>query len=117
MSERPLPDNPGFDAVLGNPPWDVLRADSGEKPFFRSSGIYRHQGGGHINRYQVFVERALMLARRGGRVRFGPAVWIRDRSHRCPVAASPADALECRHDQRRSTIEKRSFRFTAAFDS
>ncbi len=60
--------NPGFDAVLGNPPWDMLRADRGEKPFFRQSGIYRHQGGGHINRYQVFVERALMLARRGGRI-------------------------------------------------
>ena len=64
---RPLA-NPGFDAVLGNPPWDILRANSGEKPFFRTSGVYRHQGGGHINRYQVFVERALTLARRGGRV-------------------------------------------------
>jgi len=64
---RPLT-NPGFDAVLGNPPWDMLRANSGEKPFFRRSGIYRHQGGGHINRYQIFVERALTLAKRGGRI-------------------------------------------------
>ena len=60
--------NPGFDAVLGNPPWDMLRAGSGEKPFFRGSGIYRHQGGGHINRYQLFLERALMLSKRGGRI-------------------------------------------------
>jgi Eco57I restriction-modification methylase len=59
---------PGFDAVLGNPPWDMLRADSGEKPFLRSSGIYRYQGGGHINRYQVFLERAMTLARHGGRI-------------------------------------------------
>ena len=64
---RPLA-NPGFDAVVGNPPWDMLRADSGEKPFFRRSGIYRHQGSGHINRYQVFVERALMLTKRAGRI-------------------------------------------------
>ena len=64
---KPL-SNAGFDAVLGNPPWDMLRADRGEKPFFRHSWIYRHQGGGHINRYQVFVERALMLARGGGRI-------------------------------------------------
>jgi N-6 DNA Methylase/Eco57I restriction-modification methylase len=64
---QPLPE-PGFDAVLGNPPWDMLAAESGEKPFFRSSGVYRHQGGGRINRYQVFVERALSLARRGGRI-------------------------------------------------
>ncbi len=64
---RPLP-NPGFDAVLGNPPWDMLRANGGEKPFFRSSGVYRHLSGGHINRYQLFLERALMLAKRGGRV-------------------------------------------------
>jgi len=60
--------NPGFDAVLGNPPWDMLSAASGEKAFYRGSGIYRHLGGGRINRYQVFVERALMLARRGGRI-------------------------------------------------
>ena len=64
---RPL-ENPGFDAVLGNPPWDMLRAASGEKAFFRSSGIYRNQGRGHINRYQVFAERALTLTKRGGRV-------------------------------------------------
>lgn len=64
---QPLPDG-GFDAVLGNPPWDMLRAGGGEKTFFRSSGVYRHQGAGHINRYQMFAERALMLTRRGGRI-------------------------------------------------
>jgi hypothetical protein len=58
----------GFDAVLGNPPWDMLRAESAEKTFFRSSGVYRHQGTGHINRYQMFVERALSLTARGGRI-------------------------------------------------
>ena len=79
---RPL-SNPGFDAVLGNPPWDMLRADGPDgddaredarpelalaKRFVRGSGIYRHQGVGHVNRYQLFLERALMLAKTGGRV-------------------------------------------------
>ncbi len=72
----------GFDAVLGNPPWDVLRADTGDRAarqharkeqsqrlrFFRDSGIYAHQGRGHMNRYQLFLERALQLTRPGGRV-------------------------------------------------
>ena len=64
---RPLPDG-GFDAVLGNPPWDMMRGGGPEKTFFRSSGVYRHQGIGHINRYQMFVERALTLTKRGGRI-------------------------------------------------
>ncbi len=61
-------DNPGFDAVLGNPPWNMLRGDSPEKAFIRGSGVYRYQGRGHVNRYQLFVERALALLKRGGRM-------------------------------------------------
>jgi len=71
----------GFDAVLGNPPWDMLRADTGSETtreadreraapvrrFFRSSGIYSAQGQGHANRYQLFVERAWQITRPGGR--------------------------------------------------
>jgi hypothetical protein len=72
----------GFDAVIGNPPWDMLRADTGSSTqrsdersttaalmrFCRSSQIYRHQGAGHPNSYQLFLERALQLTRPGGRV-------------------------------------------------
>lgn len=69
----------GFDAVLGNPPWDVVRANRGEArgdagrhlrqliAFVRDAGIYRNVGRGHPNRYQLFVERALQQLRVGGR--------------------------------------------------
>ena len=72
----------GFDCVVGNPPWDVLRADLGSDEarqrsrreqnarlrFLRDSGIYPAQGKGHANCYQLFLERALQLARPGGRL-------------------------------------------------
>jgi hypothetical protein len=74
--------NGGFDAVIGNPPWDALRADTGDRDarararetrdahlrFLRTSGIYQYQGPGHANRYRVFVERAMQLVRPGGRI-------------------------------------------------
>ncbi len=72
----------GFDAVIGNPPWDMVRDDNdgggtraaaradadGLLRFVRSSGVYRSQGDGHANLYQLFVERAFRLTRAGGRM-------------------------------------------------
>jgi len=74
-------DRPGFDAVIGNPPWDMIRADAGEAEararartalapllrFTRDAGVYTAQSDGHANRYQLFVERAIALTRPGGR--------------------------------------------------
>lgn len=66
---------PGFDAVIGNPPWEMLRADHGAQRdtahvtrFIRESGLYEASGRGHVNLYQPFVERALDLARTGGQI-------------------------------------------------
>jgi hypothetical protein len=72
----------GFDAVIGNPPWDVMRSDTGSRKdrevdrrtkrdelrFFRDAGIYHFQSGGHANRYQLFVERALQIVKPHGRL-------------------------------------------------
>jgi hypothetical protein len=73
---------PGFDAVIGNPPWDMVRGDSGHTDaraarradarqltdFVRESGIYRVGSSAHANLYQLFVERSLQLTRHGGRI-------------------------------------------------
>jgi hypothetical protein len=73
---------PGFDAVIGNPPWDMIRADAGPADtrrharerngpvlrFTRDAGVYVTQSTGHLNCYQLFAERALALARHGGRI-------------------------------------------------
>lgn len=71
----------GFDAIVGNPPWDMMRADAGSPEarsrsraqlgplvrFTRDSGLYTAQSSGHTNRYQLFLERIMALTRPGGR--------------------------------------------------
>lgn len=68
----------GFDAVIGNPPWEVLRKDHGEKAgadrqantlaFIRGSGLFPSCDRGHLNLYQPFLERSISITRPGGRV-------------------------------------------------
>jgi hypothetical protein len=72
----------GFDAVIGNPPWDMIRGDAGDQDrrsrdredagrvlrFTRDAGVYSAQSRGHANRYQLFTERSVSLLRDGGRL-------------------------------------------------
>lgn len=76
----PRPDA-GFDAVLGNPPWEMMRADTGNArrrgesrddlraglAFVRGSGHHPLVSRGHVNQYQLFVSQTLALVRPGGR--------------------------------------------------
>ena len=76
----------GFDAIVGNPPWDMVRDDARREldgdgdgdgaresasraavsRFVRESGIYDAIGDAHANSYQLFVDRSLSLLRRDG---------------------------------------------------
>ena len=75
-------DAPGFDAILGNPPWEMVRGDTGDDDvrgarrsmagqltcFVRQSGVYKACADGHANQYQLFVERSVSLLKQGGRL-------------------------------------------------
>jgi hypothetical protein len=71
----PRPDA-GFDAIVGNPPWDMLRAEDGRSvesvrhmvSFVRDSGLYTTGCEAHANCFHLFVERSLDLLRPGGRL-------------------------------------------------
>ena len=71
----PRPDA-GFDAIVGNPPWDVVRGDGGTSrdaaatttAFVRQAGIYTGAHEAHLNAYQLFVERSLQLLSPTGRL-------------------------------------------------
>ena len=73
----------GFDVIIGNPPWDMVRVDQNKDShegtrartdaaaivrFTRDAGVYEAQSDGHANFYQLFLERSLALAKPGGRI-------------------------------------------------
>ena len=66
----------GFDAIVGNPPYEVL-TNFGRRPerrvladALRRSGWYRESIHGQINLYRCFIERSLDLLRTGGVLSF-----------------------------------------------
>jgi hypothetical protein len=72
----------GFDAIIGNPPWDMMRSEGVPVSdraqaradmtrvlrFTRDAGVYDAQSQGHANKYQLFLERSMTLLRNGGRL-------------------------------------------------
>ena len=66
----------GFDAILGNPPYDVLSEKetgkdlSGLKQFLKFSAIYKPSFIGKNNLYKLFICRSLSLLAEGGRLGF-----------------------------------------------
>ena len=104
----------GFDAVIGNPPWDMIRADAGSADArSRARGdtgadrcasratpaSTRAQSDGHANRYQLFVERAVALTRPGGRIGLVLPSGLVDRPRQ--RAAAPAAVLALRRRRAR----------------
>ena len=69
-------DNQGFDAVVGNPPYDVLATQelgfdvSAELSYFRVLPLYTAAARGKINLYKLFVCRAIGLNSREGGLAF-----------------------------------------------
>ena len=65
-------ENPGFDCVIGNPPYDVLseleqgREVESEKEFFSQSETYKHAVGNKLNFYRLFSGLSLNLLQNKG---------------------------------------------------
>ncbi len=65
----------GFDAVVGNPPYDELSQHAAgrelpEKLYFKENPTYRDAQGGRLNVFRLFVVRAMEVLRTGGRHSF-----------------------------------------------
>jgi Alw26I/Eco31I/Esp3I family type II restriction m6 adenine DNA methyltransferase len=71
-SEKGEKENPGFDCVIGNPPYDVLseleqeRVVEPEKEFYKNNRVYSSTIGGKINYYRLFSILSLHLLRKYG---------------------------------------------------
>jgi hypothetical protein len=67
-------DSPGYDVVLGNPPYDVLAAKELETDledvlaYFHREPIFAPACGGKLNLYKLFLCRGIDLLRPGGRL-------------------------------------------------
>ena len=81
--------------------------------FTRDAGVYTAQSSGHANRYQLFVERAVALARDGGRLGLLLPSGLATDHGSAPLrqrSLSPPRSTR----SSASTIAAACFRFTAA---
>lgn len=76
FDERGRRERPGFDAIIGNPPYDVLsEAESGRdlsvlRSYIKFEPTYRPSRRGKNNLYKLFVCRSLQLLAEGGDLGF-----------------------------------------------
>ena len=93
----------GFDAIVGNPPWDMVRGDSGVDEtragrrleaqqvtqFVRQSGIYQVESRAHVEPLSALrpARSSTRQARRSHRLR--RAVRPRERRRRCAASTAP----------------------------
>jgi len=64
-------ENPGFDAVIGNPPYDELSQDSlgriiDEKSFIDNTDVYKEARTGRVNLYRLFIALAIDKTKQTG---------------------------------------------------
>ncbi|QSV54988.1 MAG: N-6 DNA methylase [Dolichospermum sp. UKL201] len=64
-------ENPGFDAVIGNPPYDELSQDSlgriiDEKSFIDNTDLYKEARTGRVNLYRLFIALAIDKTKQRG---------------------------------------------------
>lgn len=91
---------PGFDAVIGNPPW-VITADTELRDYLRTT--YRHQSG-QPDLYRFFIERCMTLTRRTCSL-ITPSSWLS-----IPAAAALRnDVLGTQRLQRASAVSRSAF--------
>ena len=103
-------DTPGFDVVLGNPPWDVLHATEGRDSerrltaYARGSGQYRPAGFRSREPVSAVLRARAAAPEASRQVRADPAVGFRDRPGLRAPASPPARADRRRHvrDHRQS---------------
>lgn len=71
LEKRDWAENPGFDAVVGNPPYDELSEEDlgreiDEKPYLEASPRFSPAMGYRVNIYRLFITQALKLTAQNG---------------------------------------------------
>jgi len=68
-------ENPGFDIVIGNPPWEKILASASEKTYLNEA--YKEIREGEINLYTLFLYRCNYLSQEGGEIgQLVPNTWL-----------------------------------------
>jgi hypothetical protein len=73
--EKGRKENPGFDAVIGNPPWEKISAKASDKSYLNAA--FEEIREGEINFFTLFLYRCSYLAQDGGKIgQLVPNTWL-----------------------------------------